>query len=279
MIGSILWLLFISSSLAQKYRFFDDFPFDMNDEVASSSGITAVTVYRDDQSMNSDQKNDLSEAMEQFRLKMAEASQNSLSQLQSVLMLNSTSQTFHALRSRIDDFQDSLMISLKDDLSFMLEEFKQAHVDDVVQDEDKYEFTQRVQEKWEETTSQHLQVFHEKVLPGWLVSVRHVWTGIENIVMEKMKKFKKFLEKMAPQSFTRCQRNESLINASGKLESPSGFEIARSNLWNPDVKTGRTMLFIGFVALIIWLSLVVPYLAIFLAGIFIADVIIFYLLR
>lgn len=274
MILSWLFLVFISTAFAQNYRIFDSLPIDMIDESQSSSIPTLRSVGQPASAQkwglvaNHDK---VEEVMEKVSEKLVEAREISLSQLRSVLLLNS-SRIVNELKAKMDGFHDSLIGRLKKDLIVMVEEYKNASGDLVLEDEDKYEFTQNLQEKWEKTLSEEIQLFQEKVLPRWVYSVRNVWSGIEHKVMEKIKKFYNFLKKMAPKSISSCEGSNSSLKGSKSLEKSTELDIARFTRFDLGAEKVPIVLFVSFVAMIIAISLTVPFFPVIVVAILLIDI-------
>jgi hypothetical protein len=280
MIISVLFVLFIARGYSQKYNIPDGLDeIDKTGDSPVSTILLSNEIQMDTISRPAENQEETVETvMEKVSAKLVEARELSLPQIKSVLLLD-RSRGMNGLKSMIDRFHDSLIARLTDDLSFLLKEFNNSKGDHVLDDDDKYEFMQNLQDKWEQTVADEMQMFQEKVLPKWIYSVRSVWSGIENKVMVKIKKFKKFLKKMAPKSIGRCRGSISSFDVSENVEKSQALDIARFGRFELDVTIGQIFLFVSSVALIIVLCLTIPYLgALFAAG-FIIDGIAWYLLR
>lgn len=197
-VSSVFAIIAVASSVSARISF------DGLDGIRLDSGVDTVSATVDQQS-TTDAK---SHVMESLREKLAAGSNQAMSQLTSVLMLKKSSTAVAGLRAKIDMFQMTLLLRLQDDLSELSERFGRNR-SGPLSDDEKYQFSEMVQNKWGESLSSELSTFQQSALPKWVNSVRNVWKGLENQVMEKIRKFKIFMQKHVPSTAAVCRLSGS----------------------------------------------------------------------
>lgn len=138
--------------------------------------------------------------------------------LDSLLLLKGRRQVSEGLRDKISSFKESLLVSFETDLQTLVTELKRS-ADGPQSDVDPYEFSELVKTKWESTLAAKLEVFSNDALPGWVRSVVHVWKGVENVVMDKIRKLKQSVSRTYPRSQTSCTLPQPVLLGSNQVAS------------------------------------------------------------
>ena len=207
---------------------------------------------------NTSQNDGISQVMESLKSKFTVASDHAINQLESVLMIKNHPKVVGGLKSKIDVFRSSLLQHLENDLAELTRRFHGQRSSGPVTDDEKYEFTENVQNKWIDTLSADLTAFEQVVLPKWVNSVRHVWKGIEHEVMDKIQKFKKFIQKRIPTTSATCQLNNNYLM--GSIGAPDNFrhDGLVLDVWGIPDNAANRGLFVLSVAGIIVISIFEP---------------------
>ena len=165
MIILLLFLLCLSGVYSQKYSLLDGLDVvDQTRDLSRSTMLLANEIEADTNSpLAKNNEETVETVMEKVALKFVEAREHSWPQIKSVLLLN-RSRVMNDLKGRIDRLHDSLIARLKDDLSLLLKEFKNSNSDRILEDDDKYEFMQNLQDKWEQTVADEMQMFQDYYL-------------------------------------------------------------------------------------------------------------------
>ena len=127
----------------------------------------------------------------------------------SVLLLNNSKTASEELKIKMIDFKETLLKHLQHDLSNSAKEFFDDSKKEELIDLDGYDFREIVQLKWENTLSSDLENLQEKIIPAWIVKFKYVWKGLERNILEKVVKFKRFVQNAYPKSFGSCGRRKS----------------------------------------------------------------------
>jgi hypothetical protein len=213
-LGILVMASMVPSLLSKRHRFNEVETIRLDYEVDDLSNLVRQT-----------SKNEaISAVMDSLSHNLTTASNHAISQLKSVLMLKNSSTVVDGLRAKIDVFRSGLLNRLQDDLSRLTEEYSSQMGGGPISDEQKYEFSEMVQDKWRDTLSTELVNFEESVLPRWVNSVRHVWKGIELEVMESIGKFKRIILKHLPSTSSKCE-----IAKSGLMTGIDSMDIVRNS--------------------------------------------------
>jgi hypothetical protein len=265
------------SSLAKRnpadldYEYAADSWFDMHQET-------------DDQSMNNlafsgkaeTSETNFAEVMGEVNEKLDAAVVQAMSNLNSVLMLKDSSKVSAELRSKIADFKKAVVKHFESDLAQVTAEFKDARgVEGPLSDEEKYEFTDRLKSKWEQTLTDELDAFQKNILPPWVSAVRNTWKGIEKKVMQKIQKFKKFVHKTIPRYSDTCALPSSVLVGSNTIAAASR-NMKRGSMQRMDKDSGlsfggKVALFILAVIGVIVLAAGAPFFFVFLGVMWMTD--------
>lgn len=202
---------------------------------------------------------DFSKVMNEVSDKLDQAINQGMSHLTSVLMLKDSSVS-EGLRSKISEFKESLVQHLERDLVQVVDQVKRGRtLQGPLTDDEEYAFSDSLKIKWEQTVTQDLESFQRKSLPSWISSVRSVWKGIEEKVMERIEKFKVFIHKTTPRSGDTCALPNAILLGSNAI-STATKSLNRVDLSDRDslIVAGKVTLFILAVAGTVILAIAAP---------------------
>jgi hypothetical protein len=174
----------------------------------------------------------ISKVMEILKANLTVAIDQAMIKLNSILLLKGHDQVSHGLFYKINQFKGGLADSFEDDLRIVTQNFKRAN-DEPISENDKYEFSESVKAKWENTLAAKLESFSNEVLPSWVKSVVHIWKGVENKVSSNIEKFRKFVHRSYPRSQGTCSLPKSILLGSNHLNdafSPSERELTKRSI-------------------------------------------------
>ena len=143
-----------------------------------------------------------------------------MDKLDSILVLKGNREISDELRSKITDFKEELTLAFEDDLKKLIIEFKdkRSEKNGPLSVEEQYEFSNLVKVKWKETLSLRIaKLGHD--LPPWVESVIRVWYGIEQTVVENIRRFKKFIHRSYPMYQDTCSLPKSVLVGSNTISS------------------------------------------------------------
>ena len=98
------------------------------------------------------------EVMEILKANLTVAVDQTMIRLNSILLLKGHDQVSHGLLSKINQFKGSLVVSFEDDLRIVAQNVKSAN-DEAISENEKYEFSESVKAKWENTLAAKLESF------------------------------------------------------------------------------------------------------------------------
>jgi len=154
--------------------------------------------------------------MEILKGNLTVAVDQAMAKLDSLLLLKGNHQVSEGRRVRISGLKDTLLVSFENDLKTLVKEFKNSN-DGTLSEVEQYEFSELVKAKWESTLATELETFSNEALPGWVKSVVHVWKGVENVVVDKIKKFKQAVSRSYPRSQSTCSLPRAILVGSNQI--------------------------------------------------------------
>lgn len=157
--------------------------------------------------------------MEILKGNMTIALDQTMYNLDSMLLLKGHRHISDGLRSKIESFADTLIEHLESDLSIAVSEYKSLYGIDPLSAQDSYEFSINIQQKWEDTLSRDIVDFQETTLPKFVTSIKKVWHGVERKVMSRIEKFEKFMHKNVQRTSTSCSVPKPLLSGFNHLNS------------------------------------------------------------
>ena len=153
------------SSLAMRYRADDDYAADnwsyMSHDTKHQWKNGLKFIKKEDLNVN---EPDYAGVMDIVAEKLDAAVDQAMAHLNSVLMLKDSTKVSAELRSKITDFKDSLVKHFELDVTEVTNAFKEARGDQgPLTDEEKYEFSDVLKNKWEQTLTADLDTFQKNI--------------------------------------------------------------------------------------------------------------------
>jgi hypothetical protein len=265
------------SSLTMPYRADDDYSADnwsdMNRDTEHQWMNRLKFFKKEDLEVN---EPDYAGAMDIVSEKLDAAVDQAMAHLNSVLMLKDSTKVSAELRSKMTEFKESLVKHFELDVTEVANAFKEARVDKgPLTDEEKYEFSDLLKHKWEQTLTADLDTFQRNILPRWVSGVRNTWKGVEKMVMEKIEKFRKFIHKTIPRTSDTCSLPSSVLVGTNAISAASS-RLRKTSMQRMDGGSGLTVagkvaIFILAIIGVITLAIGAPFFFFFLGVFWLTD--------